>query len=194
MGSSAEICSLMENSIKGWAFIGIDAIGNSSGFITDWHDSISVISIFGVSFGVLLEFNSKGLNKTFKVINAYGPYVDKRPYWDKLFRSEAVLGPNLIVGRDRNFTLNHGELWGSIARMDPLSNHFIQELESTGLVDLERVEIKPTWVNNSVDHVVVFKRLDCFLLHNQLLQGGRIRTLVDKIHISDHFPIFLEFN
>ena len=84
---------------------------------------------------------------------------------------------NLIMGDDLNFTLNHGELWGSTAHLNLLADYFIQELEMTRMVDLELTKIKPTWANNAYVLVVVVNRLDCFLLHSHIvLHGGRIRT------------------
>lgn len=52
------------------------------------------------------------------------------------------------MGGELNFILNHGELWGTTPRLDPLSDYFVNELERTGLIDLGPVEIEPTCVNN----------------------------------------------
>lgn len=129
MGPSAELCSLLEKSIKGWSFIGLDATRNSGDFITSCRDNISVLNVLAVTSGLMLEFFSKVLNRNLKVLNAYKRYADKRKYWDKVFNSKLILGPNLIVGGDFNFTLNHGELWGTSIRLNPLFEYFINELE-----------------------------------------------------------------
>jgi hypothetical protein len=35
---------------------------------------------FIVFLGMVIEVVVKGLNKSFKVVNDYGPYLDKHPY------------------------------------------------------------------------------------------------------------------
>lgn len=77
---------------------------------------------------------------------------------------------NILIGGDINFTLNHAELWGTSARPGPLPKYFFNELERIGSIDIEPVEIKPTWVDNRVGVYFVEKRLDKFLLHSQILQ------------------------
>jgi hypothetical protein len=47
----------------------------------------------------------------------------------------------LIIGGDLNFTLSAREVWGGMARSDPLADYFANLLLIIGLVDLQPVEI-----------------------------------------------------
>ena len=49
----------------------------------------------------------------------------------------------------------------------PLSHLFLLELERISLVDLEPIDIKPTWVNNRNEEDVMSKRLDFSCIHKQ---------------------------
>lgn len=69
-----------------------------------------VTTMFVVSSRLVLEIFVNGLNKSFKVLNAYGSSVDKQTNWNKIFNSFSMQGLNLIVGGDLNFTLNVWEI------------------------------------------------------------------------------------
>lgn len=83
MGVGHALHNFLEISLKGWSFTGLYSLGNSRGLIYGWHESIHVTIFFVVSLGLALKVNVKGLNKSFKVLNDYGPYVDKCYYWEK---------------------------------------------------------------------------------------------------------------
>lgn len=111
------MCSLyfFGKTIKRLELHWIGLFGNSEGIISGWKESVLVTKSFFVSSGLVLEVFVKGLNKTFKFLNVYGPYLDKRPNWDRIFQSTIILGPNLIIEGDLNFTLNSREIWGALA-------------------------------------------------------------------------------
>lgn len=87
-------------------------MGNFGGVIIRWHDNMNVKNCFFVFSGLVIEVVVKGLNKYFKVYNAYGPYLNKCPYSDKIFNSMNIQGHNIIMVGDLNFTLNSMEIWG----------------------------------------------------------------------------------
>jgi hypothetical protein len=43
---------------------------------------------------------------------------------------------HVILMGDLNFTLGACEIWGPVAKMDPLLEFFIKKLEATGIIDL----------------------------------------------------------
>ena len=71
-------CTFLEKTIKGWSFIGIDATGKLGGLIIGWKDNICVENIFVMHLGLFIEFLFEGMNQSFKTLNVYGPYLDKR--------------------------------------------------------------------------------------------------------------------
>ena len=83
-----------------------------------------VTNSFFVCSGLLIEVFSKGVNKSFKVLNVYGYYGEKRVFWERIFNSIVLQGLKLIIGGDLNFTLHPNESWGSTTRNHPLF-HFI---------------------------------------------------------------------
>jgi hypothetical protein len=46
----------------------------------------------------------------------------------------------LIIGGDLNLTINSSDVWSDHARLDPLSNYFLNMFTSVGLVDV------PIWI------------------------------------------------
>jgi hypothetical protein len=89
-------------------------------------------------------------------------------FWDRVADSGLLDGTNLIIVGDLNFTTNIGEIWGSSASMDPLTNYFTMLLQNHNLVDLPPAAIVPTWRNGRTGLDVISKRLDRFLLSADL--------------------------
>ena len=103
--------------------------------------------------------------------------------------------PNLVMGGDMSFTMNHKEVWGANARLDHLADYFLNTFEPAELVDIEPLQLKPTCCNNKMGDKGVSKRLDRSLLHQDLLQMiCRYRSWVGPLCCSNHFPIFLELD
>lgn len=68
-------------------------------------------------------------------------------------------------------------------------------IEDVGLVDFLVVDPKPIWVNNFSSSEAISKRIDNFLIHRNIFVSlGKVRSWLDGICISNHFPIYLEFD
>ena len=115
MGLNKDLCNFLEISLKGWSFTRLHSNRNFEGIITGWRDNVIVTNSFFVCSGMLIEVFSKGVNKSFKVLNVYGPYEEKRCFWDRIFNSSMIQGSNLIIVGELNFTLNSGDS----AQMEP---------------------------------------------------------------------------
>jgi hypothetical protein len=74
--------------------------------------------------GILLEGLVKDLNKSLKLLNCYGPYSDREAFWETLKKDGLFNEHNLVMGGDLNFTTSCREVWGEIARVDPLHIYF----------------------------------------------------------------------
>jgi hypothetical protein len=98
----------------------------------------------------------------------------------------------VILGGDLNFTTSSREMWGAHSRVDPLHPFFRQLLLGEGLVDVEPLKLIPTWRNGRGGLDYIAKRLDRFLISEELLMSGiRYRSWVCNTKISDHMPVIL---
>ncbi len=68
---------------------------------------------------------SVDLGITIKVINIYGPYLNRVPFWDSLFCNPLLSGDSLVLGGDLNFSLRQNEVWGLHAHVDSLAGYFV---------------------------------------------------------------------
>ena len=99
---------------------------------------------------------------------------------------------NVILGGDLNLTLSEKENWVSLARHDGLGFFFVALFESKELIDLQPLKLTPTWRNNRSGEQAISKRLDRFLLSENLLSGSLIvKTWVEVGSLSHHLPVLL---
>jgi hypothetical protein len=52
----------------------------------------------------------------------------------------------------------------------PTIEFFLDRFESLGWVDIEPLELRPTWTNNRAREVIISKCLDIFLVFHALLK------------------------
>ena len=71
-----------------------------------------------------MDIYSRELDRAFTMLNIYGPYQDRLPFWEGLLKKSWWNNPELIVGGDLNFTIGKAEIWGDSARVDKLSDFF----------------------------------------------------------------------
>ena len=102
--------------------------------------------------------------------------------------------PNLIMAGDLNLTLNASDIWGSKAHPDPLGPYFSKLFSDHHLVDVAPSCAGPTWRNGRIGEDGISKRIDRFLLSDQLVSSlPRYRVWAHRCGISDHFPILLDW-
>ena len=102
--------------------------------------------------------------------------------------------PNIILTGDLNLTLNYSEIWGSKAHPDPLGPFFSKLFSDHHLVDVAPPCAGPIWRNGRIGEDGISKRLDRFLLSDQLVSSlQRYRVWTHRCGISDHFPVILEW-
>jgi hypothetical protein len=100
---------------------------------------------------------------------------------------------NLIFVGDLNFTLSAAEIWGASARSDHLASFFDTMLLDNELIDVAPGHLSLTWMNGRMGTEGVSKRLDRYLLSDNLFNYVRnFRTWVDSTRVSDHSPIILQ--
>ena len=87
-----------------------DADGCSGGTLTSSSLVLKMISIqkFETTVGIELEDSETG--KKYMILNVYGPFYDRKTFWEKLKDSGALEFQNLILGGDLNLTLSSNEV------------------------------------------------------------------------------------
>jgi hypothetical protein len=100
---------------------------------------------------------------------------------------------NLVLVGDLNLTLKVGESWGSRSNLGSLHTFFTSLFINNNLVDIQLGKLVLTWRNGRVGEAFITKRLDHFLLSEDLvLYSGIFRFWVDFPFIFDHAPILLQ--
>jgi hypothetical protein len=92
----------------------------------------------------VVEIEEHFLNAYFRVVNVYGPYAHKVPFWEGLSKSSALATSNIILGGDLNFMLFIREVWGSHPRKYAHEGFFEQWITKTDLIDLEPTKLPQT--------------------------------------------------
>ena len=149
LGVGEVIKERLESWIPGWSFVTLDARGRSGGLAVGWKNCcMKLVNAWGMDAALGAEVYSEYLGTSLTVVNVYGPYLNRTPYWDSLLQNTLVNGDSLVLGGDFNFSLGHNEVWGPHAQVDSLAGFFVQKLVEKGLLDIEPVKLKLTWRNN----------------------------------------------
>jgi hypothetical protein len=118
---------------------------------------------------ILVNFKHKNSDLAFLVVNIYGPYSDRKSFWEDLVSTSVFCDPLLVAEHDLNFTLSLREVWGVHPMEEKKSDFFLCFLEKERLVDIEPVKLSPTWRNFRTGDEEVAKILDLFLVSKSLL-------------------------
>jgi exonuclease III len=189
-----KVKSLFLQCLLNWNVVSLDSNGRSGGLLTGWNPTYAEFCAFGTTTCIFLEGRLKHSEDTVKLLNCYAPYKDREALWQQISDSGLLREDNLIVGGDLNFTLSAREVWGNLARIDPLAEYFSNILLNSGLVDVQPTLLSPTWRNGRAGIAGISKRLDHFLLDENLLGNhSNIRSWVINSTISDHNLICLQF-
>ena len=105
------------------------------------------VKAFSSCVGIIVKASFRGLDSAFSVLNCYGSYLNREIFWNATVDKGIFNYPNLIIADDLNITLTDPEIWGSKARIDPLSFYFSQLLVRTQKVDIATSKLGPTWRN-----------------------------------------------
>lgn len=127
---------------------------------------------FSCDARILLEGSLKGWEGNFKLIKCYGPYSQRKRFWEIVGMDDTIKCQIVVLGGDLNFTVSTREVWGENAHLDPSSPFFLDFFRENGLVDIEPVDFNPTGRNGRIGTEGIGKRLDKFLM---------VETLVSKI-------------
>jgi hypothetical protein len=156
------------------------------------HKLYQTPKFLGTQLLFRIDIFVEGLGKEFKILNVYGPYLDRLPFWETLLKLKLLKAKNLILGGDLNFSLGEAETWGPTARPDPLTTRLTHLLSSSGLLDITPRKLLPTWRNMRSGEARVEKHIDRFLVAETLLEEAfQVRQWIGAGGISDHCPLWL---
>lgn len=126
------------------------------------------------------------------IINIYGPNLDRMTFWKKFLGSNHITSAT-VLGGDFNFSLGVGESLGHHAQPDPISEQMNMLIDSYRLVDIPMNKKVPTWHNRRTGEATLGRRLDRFLVHEDLIPLFPLyRQWVSSSGLSDHLPILLQ--
>ena len=160
--SFSKLCS-------GWEFCALSSNGLSGGILSGWNPKIIKCKAFHTAAGILLKASIWGSSLNISILNCYGPYLNQNSFWNVVALGGLLSLPNLILAGDLNLTLNASEIWGSKAHPEPLGSFFSKLFSDHHLVDVALSCAGPTWRNGRIGEDGISKRLDRFLLSNQLV-------------------------
>jgi hypothetical protein len=142
------------------------------GLAIGWNPkTIKVISPWGFEsrLGLNILYAETGSEVT--ILNLYGPYRERAPFWEALGHKSFLKSENLILGGDLNFSLGEVESWGPRARLDPLTYFFNHMLRRMKLIDIPPIRRCSTWRNKRVGEDRIEKRLDRFMASENLVEA-----------------------
>jgi exonuclease III len=144
LADSTTVSSTLATLFPGWHFEGIDATGRSGGLATGWRTrSIKLLNSWALNSCLGVDIFVEGLGKGIQILNIYGPYLERTPFWESIFKLKLLKADNLILGGDLNFSLGAAEVWGPSARPDQLSALFTHLLSANGLLDIAPRKLNP---------------------------------------------------
>jgi endonuclease/exonuclease/phosphatase family metal-dependent hydrolase len=142
--------------------------------------------------GILLSGRCFELHSSLNILNVHDPCSDRKAFWEWLDDLGLLAANNLIIVGDLNLTTSPLEIWGEKAIRDPLMSYFNHIFFKNSLIDLKPAEILPTWRNGRQGAASISKRLDRFLISEEVLSHSRsYRVWVNLPYISDHAAICL---
>lgn len=118
-------------------FHALDASGRSGGIsIGFWNKTMDLGNIWGGRGFLGMDIFSRALETEIRVMNVYGPCMDRATFWRSLLNSHFMQADNIILGGDLNFLLGFSESWGHSAQVDGLSDTISALLEQHQWVDI----------------------------------------------------------
>eukprot|EP00253_Pinus_taeda_P015141 PITA_15141 len=166
------LISTLNSWLPNWTFHSLDASRRSGGTTIGFcNKTLELRNFWGCKGFIGMDIFAHSLESEVRIMNVYGPCVDKAKFWRTLLDSELLQADNIILAGDLNFSLGYSESWGHSAQVDGLTDTISTLLEEHQWVDVPSARIQYTWTNNrSGDHSLA-RRLDRFLIKEAFLSS-----------------------
>ena len=167
--SAEKAIDVFTNVLGNWYMSAVNASGLSGGLLSAWNPHKALFDVFRSGAGILLKGRCINGVQEINILNCYGPYQYRIPFWSHIRAGGLLKTSGLIIGGDLNFTISAREVWGS-TRLDPDADFFHDLIRDEGLFDVEPAILRPTWQNGRGGQAGIGKRLDRFMVDAALLE------------------------
>lgn len=192
MHSSQVSIAYFRRMFPSWFMVASEACGQSGGLAVLWDPVWIKAKAFKCFAGILISALVRGQDLNINILNAYVPYKNRLPFWERLFASEILEIETLMIAGDLNMTLSSDECWGIYRTKDPPADRLKKEFLNSNLVDIVPIKLMPTWDNSRTREAYIAKRIDRFILHSSIIDKmGMLVSSIGNNFTSDHRPIFL---
>jgi hypothetical protein len=174
-----------------WVTCAVSSVGSSGGLLVSWDPHLFKLVPFLTCGGILLSGSIIATKRKINLLNVYGPCLERKSFWTTLANSGLLSLKNLVIAGDLNLTVSTSEVWGGYVASGQLAGFFNSLFQTHKLIDVQPDKLVPTWRNGRSGTDSIAKRLDRFLVSEDLLLEVRLyRTWVEFPYVSDHAPIF----
>eukprot|EP00253_Pinus_taeda_P029310 PITA_29310 len=144
--------------------------------------------------GILISVKLRGCADRINILNVYAPCKDRASYWEHFIASGIMENEALLIARDLNSTLDPDEVWGKGKKADAIGEKIKEAMLQFNYVDICPKTLSPTWDNGRSGDAYIAKRLDRFIMHEQLMEKfGIPNSHTLPVFISDHRPVSLQW-
>jgi len=180
--------------LPSWYMAAMGVNGLSGGLAVLWDPRWISARNFRCLGGILIVAKYRGCADCIHILNVYAPYKDRASYWNLVFASGILEIETLLIAGDLNYTLELDEVWGKGKKTDSIEEKIREAMLQYNLVDICPKSLSPTWDKGRSGEAYIAKRLDRFIIHENLLETCGIpssHTL--PVFILDHRPISLQW-
>ena len=103
----------------------LDVEGHLGGLIKAWSLVLDKIASRKLDSIIETKLNDKETWMDFTFLNVYGPFYDRKIFWEKFSLVGAMNQSNVILGGDLNLTLATRAVWGENSKQYALASFFM---------------------------------------------------------------------
>lgn len=101
-----------------------------------WDPNFFILHAYKSIAGIILSRHLWGSKSRLCIVNIYGPYGNRKSFWENLDSSGILDMSSLILAGDMNFTINDPEIWGQKGQSAPLAAFFSNLFNNKLLKDI----------------------------------------------------------
>ena len=105
-GTKAE--AIIKEILKNWEVESLDAEDHSGGLITAWSSTLLKIDSRKLDLAIETKLIDQEIGINYTLLNVYGPFYERKDFWEKNRIEGALNQPKIISGGDLNLSLAVG--------------------------------------------------------------------------------------